>query len=351
MKHKSTEEKRFKIVRFAFEMDNGQLAYRHFITDKLLPAPVINEWLETNYMGSAQTGKEYGKRLTVFLNYLDEKGFEYSNASNREVKHFIMSLIYGSGDDLRIKAPENRISYSTVGGYVIVITSFYRWLDDNYETAVRFGERSRRKENSYLYGQIYDYSYKYILGIHLPKMGGKKQFIKWYTDEEIIKLSDNFTTLRDKAVFLVTLEGFRIDEVLSMRLEGYDMQKHVIQPSRSKGREDALYGDDNPHRTVLLPSQTCKILDQYIQTERMLAENQSSRLSEYLFLNLNQGKHQAEPLKYHNYYRSLKACALRAGMDAVKIRTHSGRSTKVMRMLEADASDTDILYHPYMEAY
>jgi len=66
MKHKSTEEKRFKIVRFVFEMDNGQLVYRHFITDRLLPAPVINEWLEINYMGFAQIGKEYGKRLTVF---------------------------------------------------------------------------------------------------------------------------------------------------------------------------------------------------------------------------------------------------------------------------------------------
>ena len=43
---------------------------------------------------------------------------------------------------------------------------------------------------------------------------------------------------------------------------------------------------------------------------------------------------QGKPLRYGNYYAILKRCAQRAGLDPGKIRTHSGRSTKVMEYLE-----------------
>jgi integrase/recombinase XerD len=39
-------------------------------------------------------------------------------------------------------------------------------------------------------------------------------------------------------------------------------------------------------------------------------------------------------MSYHNYLKILKRCATRAGLDAAKIRTHNGRSTKVMEFLE-----------------
>lgn len=51
-------------------------------------------------------------------------------------------------------------------------------------------------------------------------------------------------------------------------------------------------------------------------------------------MNLNSGKRQGLPLSYHNYLKILKRCASRAGLDASKIRTHNGRSTKVMEFLE-----------------
>jgi integrase len=211
---------------------------------------------------------------------------------------------------------------------------------------MRFGTRNNRiwATKSFLYGQIYSYDYKHILGVNLPRLGGRREYIKWYTDSEIKALAGNFLTLRDEAIFRITLEGFRIDEVLSMRLEDYDFIKRCIRPSRSKGREDAMYGMENPHRTILLPAETCALLNRYLQTERMLAENQSGILSEYIFINLNGGKDQGKPLRYSSYYKAFKACAGRAGLDPAKIRTHSGRSTKVMRMLEVEASDSDIIY-------
>lgn len=341
-----TNGKRFRLVKFAFETDSDGLVVRYFITDKLLPAPVLNEWLETNYMRSAQTGKEYGKKLVTFLNYLDDRGIEYDTTANRDVKAFFHRMIYGDLANLKLHSPQHSVSYSTLSKYLTVITALYRWLDDNYETGMKFRTDSRktRASKSFLYGQIYSYDYKHLIGINLPRLGGRREYVKWYTDSEIKALTGNFLTLRDAAVFKITLEGFRIDEALSMRLADYDPAERCIRPSRSKGREDAIYGMENPHRIIALPIATCALLDRYLQTERMLAENQSGRLSEYIFINLNRVRAQGEPLRYSNYYKVFKACARRAGLDPAKIRTHSGRSTKVMRMLECGSSDTDILH-------
>jgi len=86
-----------------------------------------------------------------------------------------------------------------------------------------------------------------------------------------------------------------------------------------------------------LPLKTCNIINSYIQTERAVAETESNRISQYLFINLNSGKEQGKPLSYHNYLKILKKCAKRAGFDESKIRTHNGRSTKVMEFLERQA--------------
>jgi len=119
-----------------------------------------------------------------------------------------------------------------------------------------------------------------------------------------------------------------------MRLENYDPVGQNIQPMRSKGRQDAQADRHNHLRVVALPSVLCRLIDRYIQTERMTAENESGVISASLFINLQRGSAQGKPLSYGNYYKILKRCAARAGMAPEKIRTHSGRSTKVMEYLE-----------------
>jgi len=281
-----TKRKRFRLVPFAFETENGVLVYRHLITDNHIPVLKVNMWLEGKSLRSAKTGKEYGNKLAVFLNYLDSIGVEYESASNKHVKSFIHYLLYGSLDDFRIKPPEEMPSYSTLSKYVTVITGLYRWLDDNFETEMCFttGSDTKRAQKSFLYGQIYTYDYKRIITLNLPRLSGKRDYIKWYTDEEIAALSSSFLTLRDTAVFLVTLEGFRIDEALSMRLSDYDAIEQTIGPSRSKGRKDARIAEKSL-RIVALPRSTCDILTQYIQTERMTAEIESGIISDFIFVN------------------------------------------------------------------
>jgi len=234
-------------------------------------------------------------------------------------------------------APPASLCYSTLSGYVSVITDFYRWLDQTYGSEVVFYEGERQcRPQSYLYGQIYSYKYKYLIDRMLPDVKGSWEYIKWYTDEEIQLFCSSFNTLRDELVLRLTLEGFRIDEVLSIRLVDYRTAERLIQPSRYKRQQTASKGYENKLRTVRISEQTAKVLNQYLFIERPSAENIGEVITDWLFINLR-GSSVGQPLFYHNYLKIIKSCAGRCGLDGEKIRTHSGRSTKVMDVLEHNA--------------
>ena len=343
-------EKRFKVKKFLFETKMGDVVCRFMLTDNLIPMIVPNQYIEMKSINKLGTGKNAATKLCVFLNYLhDRHKTTYDMASNHHLVKFLKYLVYGNTDDLKIINPTESLSYSTLSGYKSVITEFYRYLDQVYGSEMTFYEGERKcNTQSYLYGQIYNKKYDYLIDMMLPDVKGRKEYIKWYSDEERAALSNNFNILRDKAVFLLTLEGFRIDEVLSMCLSGYKSAERLIKPTRSKMKPTAVAGFDNKLRTVRISEIASETLNQYIYEERVVAENTSGIISDFIFLNLR-GSSTGEPLTYHNYRKVLIKCASRAGVDASKIRTHSGRSTRVMEVLEYNAqhpekakSDIDI---------
>lgn len=333
------EKKRFRLVRFAFETREGGIIYQHLVTEQQIPMLEVNQWLESKALRKKSTAKEYGKMLVVFLNDLAIEGVAYDEATNQHVKKFVHKLIYGDTKDLKLQFCDTAVVASTAARYLTVITEFYRWLASNYETNITFQTKkdTYRAKKSFLYGQIYSYDYQYIIDVSLARQKSRREYIKWYTEAEKRALKDAFETLRDKAVFGITLEGFRIDEVLSMALSNYNPMEQTIQPSRSKGKQNANPEHTNHLRLIALPIDLCELLERYIQTERMVAENESGIISDVLFINLQQSIAQGQPLSYGNYYKIFKRCAKRAGFDPRKIRTHSGRSTKVMEYLEHQA--------------
>ena len=332
------ETKRFKLAKFRFETDSGGFVDRFMITDNLLPMAEINLWIDLKSLRKTSTGKDYASKLVVFLNHLDQIGVEYDSANNKHVHDFIHNMIYGNMVDLKIKSMETLVTYSTLSKYVVVITELYKWLYNNYETNISFKSKTNtiRAQKSFMYGQIYTFDYQYIIAGYLPRLKTGREYTKWYNEDEKNRLADAFLSIRDVAVFKLTLEGFRIDEVLSMTLDSYNAEERMIQPTRSKGKTDVRNGY-NPLRTVALPSDTCEILNQYIESERMTAENESGIISQHIFININKGRHQGRLLSYSNYLKVLKRCAKRATMNEAKIRTHNGRSTKAMEFLEHQA--------------
>lgn len=331
----STPNVRFRLARFRFETDSGGTIDRFMITDNQIPLVEPNLWIEMKSMRKAGTGKEYAAKLVVYLNYLHGIGVEYNDASNQHVRGFLNQLLYGDIQDLRLKSAETALSYSTLTKYITVITEFYKWLDQTGGTNMVFYERKNniRAKKSFLYGQIYTYDYQYIIDGCLPRLKGRREYMKWYDGATKSRICSGFLTLRDEAVFRLTLEGFRIDEVLSMTLDSYNSVDRLIQPTRSKGKADAQPGH-NMLRIVSLPHETCDLLNRYIETERTTAENESGVISQRLFINLNKGRFQGRALTYFNYRKSLLRCAERVGLDVPFIRTHNGRSTKAMEFLE-----------------
>lgn len=333
------KQERFKLRRFAFEAKNGEIMHRFLITDNKLPMLEPNLWLMTKAIRKPTTSKEYAKKLVKYLNFLDKSNLEYFEATNSDVEKFLNILIYGELNEFKIKTIYTDIVYNTAISYITVVTSFYKWLSSVSIINMKIKTKTKKKtaKNSFLYGQIYEYDYEYLIDNLIKYHKPRRDYIKWYTEDEKETLCNSFDTLRDKAVFLLTLEGFRIDEVLSMKLHHYDRLERTIQPSRSKGKSD-LYGkNDNHLRIIALNQQTCDTLNKYIYTERILAENESLKISEYIFINLNRGVSQGNPLSYSNYYKIFKRCAKKAGFNETKIRTHSGRSTKMMEYLEHQA--------------
>lgn len=79
------KNKKFRLVRFAFETRDGGILYRYMITGYKIPMLEVNQWLMAKAMRKASTSKEYGKKLVVFLNYLSDGGTDYGVATNEHV--------------------------------------------------------------------------------------------------------------------------------------------------------------------------------------------------------------------------------------------------------------------------
>lgn len=324
---------RFHVAKFRFITDAGITCVKYMIVDNFIPLFRTNQWLELKSIRKASTGQEYAKKLAVFLNWLDRYGVSFENATNHHIQQFFHHLIFGNLLNEKLLSAQASISSSTLQGYITVITGFYRWLDETSQTEMLWKSKRIQANNSFLYGQIYDCEYRYLVDGYAAMLKSGRDYLKWYDEATKKVLCENFLTLRDEAVLRLTFEGFRIDEVLSITLDSYNATDRLVQPTRSKGRAEAST-KSNSLRLVALPEETCVVINRYIQTERMTAEAESGQISQYLFINLNSGKAQGTPLRYHNYLKILKRCAKRAGLDASKIRTHNGRSTKVMEFLE-----------------
>ena len=324
-------EKRFSL---SYTDDGGHTTC--LILDNGEREPVLSNWVSCKSIRKVSTGKEYGSRLVFYLNYINSIGIEYPDADNEVVKKFINHVIYGGRDSANTVSMIPLVTYNTLSGYITAVTEFYKWLDNNYSSNMKFLQRTDtiHVKKSFLYGQIYSQDYKYLIDRYIPSLKERKEYIKWYSKEEKEQLCGHFKSLRDEAVFRITLEGFRIDEVLSMELECYDALKGLIQPMRSKGKYNAFSADNNGLRIVALPEKTCNVINKYIQKERNQAEMESGIISQKLFINIKKGNDYGMPLAYRNYLKILKRCAKRAGLDPSKIRTHSGRSTKVMEYVE-----------------
>jgi integrase len=307
----------------------GGFVSRWVVTDNYVPLYRINKWLDNKT--EANTSKRYAYALISFLKFLDTTGITYLEVNSTSyIEGYVKYLLhYNHGNNITQYNPKR--SFNTVRNSLSIIASFYRWLENEfpqfsfefidklYSNSIN-GQSLKRK---YLYGQIWNNSLTLKIKSEF-RFKDKRNYRKWYTRDIIDVICSNFKTIRDKVIFLISVEGgCRIDEILNIKYSDYDSYERKIYISKSKTFE----------RDVYLPLYVCEEIDRYINTERQQVEVIKGIL-EPLFINLNKGKYQGTQVKYLNYYTILKNCANRAGMRSEEIITHAGRSTRAQSLVE-----------------
>lgn len=305
----------------------------YIILNNDLPVFFINKWLDMKALKSDKTSKKYAYDLCRFLNFLNQLNKTYLKATKKDVLLFIDSVLFQLDDN--VSSISSNISYNTAYSYLNTIKEFYKYVEDYSDEASIEADKYKKKsaKNSFLYGQIWDMNIKDILLLRTSRIKGNKDYLKWYTDKEKSALIMNFKTLRDKTIFLLTLEGMRIDEVLSLTLANYDPVNALVTTNRSKSKDT---------RTIPLSDDTVQAIEDYLFNERSDVEINCDTPTEYLFLNLKRGRYFGKEVSYNNFLTVLKKASSRAGLDPAKIRTHSGRSSKTMELLTFQAEHPEI---------
>lgn len=295
----------------------------------------VNKWLSR--LRSAQTAKQYAYKLCKFFNFLHSMGISYEFATERHLDAFFTQLRYGKTGGIFVIDNTTSASYPTILVYYYSISEFYYFLSKmNIKIKMQLEIYKSNNKYAFLYNISWDKEKARIyVDKNLEYYKPKIEYIKWYTDEEINAILSNLKRKRDKAIFRLCLCGMRIDEVLSLHLGDYLPKKNCVIPFRSKGKETG-----NTGRSVFIDIETIRVIEDYLNTERIEVEleylNKGQVLTDYLFIALNKNDYYGNKMEYKNSLEILKRAAKNAGLDPERIRTHSGRSTSVME---------DIIFH------
>jgi integrase/recombinase XerD len=311
---------------------------RYQITEDSIPLYEVNRYLDEVSLNSPLTGKDYAYKLMNYLRFLKAKYQKhYKDIQKKEIIiSYVKYLVHGDNElrDIQGKKSRNAIKQE-----LSVIKGFYEWLEDRNEiknNPVIYGskksERTNKKhlKSKFLYGQIFDFDIEKDNITKKLRYTEQRDYVKWYEDDEINNIQSKLRSMRDKIVFKALIEtGARIGEMLGVRLEDFNMDEGIIRIVKRQSNENNSRVKTMERDLYISEQLTSEIAD-YMRGERIDAD---VNYSEYLFLN-HKGKNKGKPLEQRNYLQILKGASKKAGFDAKKIRTHSGRSTHAQILLE-----------------
>lgn len=288
----------------------------------------VNKYLHKLSNKSSKTTYQYAHRLCKFLQFLKKRGKTYRDCTDDDIVKYMHGLQYDMSSAV-VFIVEQRLSPQALAAYYYPIRGLYIYLFDCKQPVkvdIQLVMKYRRER--YLQGIAPALpSPDLVLDTAYERGAPAKDYIKWYTEEQKEALLSSLRTLRDRAIFSISLDGFRIDEILSSRESDYDQENAVLTPYRSKRKQDG-----SKKRSAPLSDRSVKLLKEYKINERDVVETEveesGGKMPDEIFVVLRRGESCGQPLKYGNFMQILKGAARRAGMDETKIRTHSGRSTR-----------------------
>lgn len=316
--------------------NNGTITHFYFICKPNIPDFYSSLFVSNRSKNSLKYGKLVGHILVKFFNFLLERNLEYWNATDTDIKAYILYIINFDSKSCEI-VNEPNIGYTTIMRHKEMIIRFYKFL-------WQFTDHSVLEINNWHKGNLLQYKttlslrWDHIesiadatLDLFLTKFKtANKEYVMEYSDDEIKAIYSNFTNYRNRSIFLLTLHGMRIDEVLSSKLKDYNPRDNTIIPSRSKGK------GRGKKRTIVIGDQTAKVIENYILYERNPAEIKALKYNDALFVNTREIEKEVNFNEYSasSFRSALKVAGKKAGILG-NVRTHSGRSDKATKLVKA----------------
>ena len=141
---------------------------------------------------------------------------------------------------------------------------------------------------------------------------------RYLKDEEVLRLFEVITGLRDRAIFMLMLRcGLRVEEVTHLTLQDLDLAQRRILVCRGKGNKD---------RIVYISHDAFRALHDYLKSRS------SSRAKE-VFL-VGKGTCQGTPISVRGIQKRIEYYARKTGLN---ISCHHLRHTMATQLLNADA--------------
>lgn len=316
------------------ELAKAKNDLRYMITDNGIPIHDACLWLDFVSLNSYLTGERYAYALLRYFRFLKVNKIHYKEVMDKTVIEEYIKDLLGLGN--KIIDYESQITYNAMSLYITVVKSFYLWLEDERKISVNpllvhsiTDTNKTFNKTKLLYGQIWKFDIETTL---LSRVTYRKQrdHLKWYTEKEVETIRKNLPTIRDEAVFAISVEtGMRIGEILGLKINHFNPFEATLEIVRERNIENRAQVK-TAERTIHIYSSLVDLIQEYIITERASAD---INYSNFLFLNLK-GKHMGQPLKPRNFLRILKDSGEKSGLKRNEIRTHSGRSTRVQQLVE-----------------
>ncbi len=315
---------------------NGNITHFYHICNPNVPDYYASLYVGNRSKNSLEYGKRIGYILTKFFNFLQKRDVEYWNATDEDVKAYILYIINFDPKTGEISG-EPSMGYESIIRHKQTIVRFYKFL-------WQFADHSVLQINRWKEGKLLEYKTTLTLrwntvesiadatiDLFLTKFKTTdKEYIMEYTDEEVQAIYSNFSNYRNRSIFLLTLHGMRIDEVLSVKIKDYNPIESTVKPSRSKGTGRGR------KRTIVIGDHTASVIENYIRHERNPAELKAKIHNDALFINTRQVEDKVTFTEYtaEAFRSALKTSAKKAGIVG-NVRTHSGRSDKATKLVKA----------------
>jgi integrase/recombinase XerD len=329
---------------------SGQWVNRWMVFEDGIPIQDVNLFLLDK---AVSTAEKYAYQLVGFLRFLKKLKIHYTYANAEVIRRYIRELLLtNSKNDKLVSSVETNITYAALHVRVVTLTNFYDHLLSvgKVEKNPIIIKSGRRKGNakSFLDGIVKPKKQeKTVLSTRL-KYKETRHWLKWYTHEEIEKIFSSFRSFRDSVIFLISIEtGMRIGEILGLKVCEFHFRDRKLSINITENPENNASAKTGS-RVVPISKALSSTILLYLEGERFESARYDDSQQNYLFLT-RQGPNKGRAMTTKNYLNILKTAGVSAGFKKSELRTHSGRSTTIQRLLDLIEKGTPGVSIPYME--